>query len=54
MADSGSQLARAANVEPGKLVYLWGDAIANEIYEHRLDLERLEKPGLIPNRQEDE
>jgi hypothetical protein len=33
LAGAGSQLARAANIEPGGLVYLWGDAIANELYE---------------------
>jgi hypothetical protein len=54
LANAGSQLARAANVEPGKLVYLWGDAVANEMYEHRLELERREKAGLIANRQANE
>jgi len=34
IVDLGSQLAKKASVEPGKVKYLWADAIANALYAY--------------------
>jgi hypothetical protein len=33
IAEEGERLARAQNVTPGAIKYLWADAIANALYE---------------------
>lgn len=35
LAEAGERLATAADVKPGKLKYLWADAVANALYERR-------------------
>ncbi len=34
IADEGSDLSRIAGISPGKIKYVWADAIANALYAH--------------------